>query len=173
MASTDIHQCLLNVCGDQPVDVSTVRQWVVHFSWWQQSKTQAMLQTAMHSCHHEMKSVFINSRTTTSRLQPGNCTELNSDFKALKIMVAVLEYRSLCQVDPMNAHSRTERTPYISLSALVELIWGWRWQFPGFHHYQWWDVVRPLRAGVKMVIHGVVTCEFSIEEYVHKAALSG
>jgi len=32
MASTDIHQCLLNVCGDQPVDVSTVRQWVVDFS---------------------------------------------------------------------------------------------------------------------------------------------
>ena len=29
---TDIHQHLLNVPGDQTVDVSTVRQWVVHFS---------------------------------------------------------------------------------------------------------------------------------------------
>ena len=32
MASLDIHQCLLNVFGDQTVNVSTVRQWVVHFS---------------------------------------------------------------------------------------------------------------------------------------------
>ena len=29
---TDIHQCLLKVSGDQPVDVSTVRRWVVDFS---------------------------------------------------------------------------------------------------------------------------------------------
>ena len=28
MAPTDIHQCLLNIDGDQTVDVSTVRQWV-------------------------------------------------------------------------------------------------------------------------------------------------
>jgi len=32
MAPTDIHQHLLNICGEQPVDVSTVRQWVVCFS---------------------------------------------------------------------------------------------------------------------------------------------
>jgi len=32
MALTDTHQHLLNVYGDQTVDVSTVRQWVVHFS---------------------------------------------------------------------------------------------------------------------------------------------
>lgn len=32
MASTDIHQWLLNVDGDQTVGVSTVRQGVVHFS---------------------------------------------------------------------------------------------------------------------------------------------
>ena len=32
IASTDIHQHLLNVYGDQTADVSTVRQWVVHFS---------------------------------------------------------------------------------------------------------------------------------------------
>ena len=29
---TDIHWHLLNVSGDQTVDVSIVRQWVVHFS---------------------------------------------------------------------------------------------------------------------------------------------
>ena len=32
MAPRDIHQHLLNIYGDQPVDVSTVRKWVVHFS---------------------------------------------------------------------------------------------------------------------------------------------
>ena len=29
---TDIHHCLLNTDGDQSVDVSTVRQWVMCFS---------------------------------------------------------------------------------------------------------------------------------------------
>ena len=32
MAPIDIHQLLQNVYRDQTVDVSTVRQWVVHFS---------------------------------------------------------------------------------------------------------------------------------------------
>jgi len=32
MPSTDIHQCLLNIHGDQSVDVNTARWWVVHFS---------------------------------------------------------------------------------------------------------------------------------------------
>jgi len=32
MAPTGIHQCLLDVYGDQTVDVSTVRQGVLHFS---------------------------------------------------------------------------------------------------------------------------------------------
>jgi len=32
MASSDIHECLLNFYGDQTVDVSIVRWWVVRFS---------------------------------------------------------------------------------------------------------------------------------------------
>jgi len=32
MAAIDIHSCLLNVYGNQTVDMSTVRQWVVHHS---------------------------------------------------------------------------------------------------------------------------------------------
>ena len=31
MAPTDVELCLLNVCGDQTVDVSPVRQWVLRF----------------------------------------------------------------------------------------------------------------------------------------------
>ena len=32
IAPNDIHRCLLNVYGDQTVDVSTVRRWVARFS---------------------------------------------------------------------------------------------------------------------------------------------
>ena len=32
MAPTDIHLHLLNIYGDQTVDISKVRQWVVHFN---------------------------------------------------------------------------------------------------------------------------------------------
>ena len=32
IASIHVHQLLLNIYGDQPVDVSTVRWWVVRFS---------------------------------------------------------------------------------------------------------------------------------------------
>jgi len=32
MAPTDIHQHLLNIYGDQTVDITAVRQWAVHFS---------------------------------------------------------------------------------------------------------------------------------------------
>ena len=32
MAPIDVHRRLLNIYRDQTVDVSTVRQWVVHFS---------------------------------------------------------------------------------------------------------------------------------------------
>jgi hypothetical protein len=32
IAPNDIHRCLLNVYGDQTVDVSSVRRWVVRFS---------------------------------------------------------------------------------------------------------------------------------------------
>ena len=32
MVPTDIHQHLLNIYGDQTVGVSTVRQWLLHFS---------------------------------------------------------------------------------------------------------------------------------------------
>ena len=32
MVPTDINKHMLNVDGNQPVDVSTVRRWVVHFS---------------------------------------------------------------------------------------------------------------------------------------------
>ena len=51
-APIDIHQCLLNIYGDQTVDVSTLRRLEVSFQWWwQPCERQAMLQTTMCSCH--------------------------------------------------------------------------------------------------------------------------
>ena len=32
IAPTDVHECLLNISGDETVDLSTVRWWVVCFS---------------------------------------------------------------------------------------------------------------------------------------------
>jgi len=32
VAPIDVHQCLLNTCGDQTVDESTMKRWVVCFS---------------------------------------------------------------------------------------------------------------------------------------------
>ena len=44
----DIHLCLLDVYGDQRVDVSTVRQWVVHFgSGDSNSKSPSLVQNFM------------------------------------------------------------------------------------------------------------------------------
>ena len=54
MAPIDIHQHLLNIYGDQTMDVSTVRWWVVYFSSGssnERCERQAMFQMVMHSCH--------------------------------------------------------------------------------------------------------------------------
>lgn len=48
-APIDIHQCLLNVCGNQTVDVSIKVEVGAFHQWQQQHENQAMLQTAMTS----------------------------------------------------------------------------------------------------------------------------
>ena len=74
MAPTDIHWCLLNVYGDQTVDVSTVRQWVVCFySSDSNMKTSHVVDSHSQLSHHKMKSVSISSSMLIGGLQPGNC----------------------------------------------------------------------------------------------------
>ena len=65
--------------------------------------------------------------------------------------------QSLHQVGLMNAHRGRERSPYASLSRPTELIQGWRWQFPGSHHYWWREVLSLLWASAKLAVHGVAT----------------
>ena len=63
----------------------------------------------------------------------------------------------ISQKGPTDAHTGIKRTPCASLSVPIESIWSWRRVFPGSHHYEWWKVVSPLWAGVKMAAHGVLT----------------
>ena len=49
MAPTDIHQHALNVSGDQTVDMSTVRQWVVHFSSGNSDSSPSLLVHTQHA----------------------------------------------------------------------------------------------------------------------------
>ena len=79
----------------------------------------------------------------------------------------------LQQVGPTNAHTKTQRAPYTSLTGPIEPMWSWMWQFLGSHHYWYWDVMLPLQAGVKMAICGVVMCEFPTEEKFQDIGLSG
>jgi len=47
MAVIDIHQCFLNIYGDQTVDVSTVRWWVVRFGDMKDNSCSRWLYTAV------------------------------------------------------------------------------------------------------------------------------
>ena len=52
---TDIHHCLLNTDGDQSVDVSTVRQWVMCFS----SGNRDMKDTEIHDCLPQLTALLL------------------------------------------------------------------------------------------------------------------
>ena len=91
IAPVAIHQCLLNVYGDQTLDVSTVGWWVMCFS-----NTDNDVKDKPHSgwpCTTQNEECL-------SQLICVNCwimtreqhTELNIGFDALKTMVTVLEY---------------------------------------------------------------------------------
>ena len=94
MAPIDICQCLLNIGGDQTVNVSTVRWCVVHFSSGNSDVkdkpfsgwpcTAVTLQN--EKCLNQF--IHVNQQITTRELH----MELNIVFNALEITMAVLEY---------------------------------------------------------------------------------
>ena len=58
--------------------------------------------------HHEMNRVLISSSAWISRLQPGNCMELNSGSNALEPVMAMLEY---CKIYTYEcSHSKRKNT---------------------------------------------------------------
>jgi len=167
IAPNDIHWRLVNVYGDQTVDVSTVRWWVACFS----SGDSDMKDKQRSGCsaqlsHHEMKSISISSSVQIGGLQLGYC--VRSWILASVCWKQWWHRWNIAKFTPDGSHkcSNRNRTPYASLLGPIEPIWGWRWQFPGLHHHWWRDVVSPVRAGVKMAVCGVATCEFPIEEKV-------
>ena len=89
IAPIDIHRRLLNVYGDQTVDVSTVRRWVVRFSSGDNDLKDKPRSgrpcTAVTPRNEERLNQLIQSNLgiTTREL----CTELNIGFNALETMV--------------------------------------------------------------------------------------
>ena len=91
-------ELLLDFYGDQTVDVSAVRRWVVCFSSGDSNMKDKPCSghpcTAVTSQNQECldQIVCMNQWITTKEL----CMELNIGFNALETMVAVLKYCKVC-----------------------------------------------------------------------------
>ena len=98
IAPNDIHRRLLNVYGDQTVDVSTVRRWVVRFSSGDSDVKDKPCSggscTAVKPRNEERLDQLIHVNRQITTREP--CTELNIDCNALEAMVVTLEYREVC-----------------------------------------------------------------------------
>jgi hypothetical protein len=94
----DIHRRLLNVYGDQTVNVSTVTLWVARFSSGDSDAKDKPHSgwpcTAVTPRYEErlVQLICANRRIMTREL----CTELNIGFSVLETMVTTLEYRKVC-----------------------------------------------------------------------------
>jgi len=101
MAPIDIHQHLLNIYGDQTMDVSTVRWWVVYFSSGSSSERcerQAMFQMVMNSYHTtKWREPITANPHESADYEWGNVYRAeHQSFNALETMVDMLEYRQVC-----------------------------------------------------------------------------
>jgi len=85
----DIHRRLLNVYGDQIVDVSIVRRWVASFSSGNSDVNDKP--RSGQPCERLDQFICANRRITSNEL----CTELNIGFSALETIMATLEYRKV------------------------------------------------------------------------------
>ena len=94
IAPNDIHRCLLNIYGDQTVDVNTVRWWVAHFSSGDSDMKdkprsgRPCIAVTQRNEEHLDQLIRANRRITTREL----CTELNIGCNTLETM----EYRKVC-----------------------------------------------------------------------------
>ena len=98
MASTDIHWHLLNVYGDQSVDVNTVRWCVVHFS--SGDSDVGDMPSSEWPCRAvtpwNKELISISSPVWTAIIRRELYMELNINFNALEMMVTILEYQKVC-----------------------------------------------------------------------------
>ena len=133
-----------------------MRQWVVHFS----SGNTSVLGCHAQLLDHKIKSVSISSFTQIIGLQQENCVQIWTLASVHWKWRWQHWLQSLQRVNPMSTHTGTERTQYASLSGSIKPTQGWKWQFPGSHHYWRWDVVSLLWAIFKMSLHEMTTREF-------------
>ena len=132
---------------DQPVDVSTVRWWVVCFSSGGSNMKGKLCSgwpcTAVtqwnEAHHHEL--VDYDERTVYRAEHQLQCIGNDSGTVGMS--------ESLRQVGPTSDHTGAERILYANFSGPIEPIWGWRWQFPESHHYWRQDIVSPLQVESK------------------------
>jgi len=98
LAPNDIHRRLLNVYGDQTVDVSTVRRWVACFSSGdsdvKDKPRSGQPCTAVTPRKEERLDQQIRANRWIATREP--CTELNIGCNALETMVGMFEYRKVC-----------------------------------------------------------------------------
>jgi len=126
----------LNVDRDQTLDASTVGWWVVCFSSGNSSVKDEPFQTAMRSCH-TTKWRVIWSAHPCELASYNQGTVYGAEYRLHYVVnngCSVGVSTSLCQVDPTNAHTGTERTLCANFSGPYEPIRGLRWQFPRLHH---------------------------------------
>jgi len=144
---TNIHWHLLNVDGDQTVDVSTVRQWVMRFSsgdsHMKDKPCSGCPQTAVTPWNEEPLNQLVNANQWIITREW--CTELNIGFNALGTVVAMFKHCNICTRWVSQRLTQEQKGHlYVSLSGPTEPIQGWRWQLSRAHGYQWQDMVSPL-----------------------------
>jgi len=106
--------------------------------------------------HCEIKSILISSFTQIGGLWSGNCVQSWILLQCLenwhKWNIAKFAVDGSHEFSYMNKNML-----HVGLSEPVKPIESWRWQFPGSHHYQWWEAMNPQGAKVTTAAHGGVT----------------
>jgi len=130
-------------------------------------KTSHVLDGHAQLSHHETKSVSISSSAQISGLWLGNC--VRSWISAAMRWKRWWQCWNIAKFAPGGSHECSHRNIKNTVCKFVRTYWtntrlkvtvSWIASSPV------WDVVSPLRAGVKTAVHGVATCEFPIEEKV-------
>jgi len=169
----DIHWHYVNVYGDQTLDVSSVRWWVVHFisavatSTW---KTNHVPEGHAQVSHNKTKTILISLSAQISGLWPGNCLQdwiSNSvhwkwwwQYWNITKFASGGSHKCLCK-NGKNTVCRFVRTYEDKGDGFLnQIITG--------------DIVSLLWVGVKTTIHGVMTwpSEFLIKRKIKDTVLS-
>ena len=160
-APIDIHWHLLNVYGDQKVDVSMVRCLAVHFC-----KDDTDVKDEPCSGWH-CTAVIPWNEEHLDQLHPYELTDCDQGT------VCRAKYQLQCTGNNSGSIVIPLSLPHVvsrqSTVCEFEPIQGWRWQFPGIRRYLWEVVVSALQTKVNMVVHGVATSEFPNREKVQDA----